>query len=118
MKKLILFFVLLTSCGNDKIYNKKLHDDRINVDWYHYSYISSSSPNYITVDKGDNEQLIFESGYGLQDIELRNDTIIIYHLEFQVKPKIRKDKVFDCVIKYKEVTSYEVYQKQSSKNKP
>ena len=118
MKKIIVFFVLLTSCGNSKIHIKQLHDNRINIDWYHYSYITSSSPEYITVNKKDKEQLILKCGYGLQDIVLKKDTIIVYHLQFQKKPLIKKERAFGYVIKYKQVTSYEMSLIQSSKNKP
>ena len=51
---------MFMSCGNDKIYDKQLKNNEINVDWYHYSYITSNSPNYVEVRKGAEKELIFE----------------------------------------------------------
>jgi hypothetical protein len=117
MRKLIFILLLLfISCGSDKIYEKQLKDNKIAVDWYYYSYISSGSPNYVVVKKEDKEELIFEYGYGLQDIELKKDTITIIHLKFQTKPKIKKEEIFGYIIKYKEVTSDEMYDKYQKEN--
>ena len=99
------------SCGGDKIYKKQLKDNKIAVDWFRYSYISSGSPNYVVVKKENIEELVFEYGHGLQDIELKNDTITIIHLKFQQNPTIKKEKIFGYVIKYKEVTIDEMYDK-------
>ena len=116
MKYLIFLLLIVISCGSDKIYQKRLQNDEIAIDWYHYSYISSGSPNYVVVTKGDKEELVFEDGYGLQDIELHKDTISILHLKFQTIPKIKKNSVFGYVIKYKEVSSHEMYINHSKEN--
>jgi hypothetical protein len=118
MKKLLFLLLLITSCGSDKIYKKQLKDDEIAIDWYHYSYISSGSPNYVVVTKGDKEELVFEYGYGLQDIELHKDTITILHLKFQTKPKVKNEKIFGYCIKYKEVTIDEMYDKFDNEGNP
>lgn len=97
----LLLFVFFIFCGSDKIYKKQLNNGEIAIDWYYYSYITSGSPNYIVVRKKQKEEIIFEYGYGLQDIELDEDTITILHLEFYEPPKIKKDNVFGYVIKYK-----------------
>lgn len=111
MRRLLFLFILLASCGSDKIYDKQLNNHEINIDWYHYSYISSGSPNYIVVRKGEKEELILEYGWGLQNIELHNDTITILHFKFHETPKVKKDNVFGYAIKYKETNSNEVYLK-------
>lgn len=108
---LILIIIFTISCDSDKIYNKQLKNNEINVDWYHYSYITSDSPNYVIVKKGDKEELIFEYGWGLQDIELHKDTIIIMHLKLYETPDVKKDSIFGYKIHYKEVTSHEMYLK-------
>ena len=107
---LFTFMIILTiSCGSDKIYNKQLKNNEINVDWYHYSYISSGSPNYVIVRKGDKEELIFEDLESIQNIELHNDTITILHLKFYETPKVKKGSVFGYAIKYKEVSSANLF---------
>lgn len=108
----ILFYsFLFTSCIDDKIYNKQVNNNEIYVNWYHYSYITSSSPNYITVKKNEEEIVIFRTVRGLQDVELRGDTIFISHLKFQVKPEIQRNRVFEYFVKYKEVNSHDMYLK-------
>ena len=117
MKALYILFIMFMSCGNDKIYDKQLKNDEINVDWYHYSYITSNSPNYVVVKKEDKEDLVFEYGWGLQDVELQNDTITILHLKFYETPKVKKDSIFGYAIKYKEVSSHEMYLKHLEETK-
>lgn len=117
MKGLFFLFIIVMSCGSDKIYDKQLKNDEISIDWYHYSYISSGSPNYVVVRKGNKEELIFEYGWGLQDIELYKDTITILHLEFDEVPKVKKDSIFGYAIKYKEVSSHEMYLKYLEETK-
>lgn len=107
----LLLFISLISCGNDKIYKKQSTNKEISVDWYSYSYITSESPNYVSVKKKNQEKLIFECGYGLQDIEINKDSIIIYHLKFNEPPKVHEKNVFGYIINYKEVTSHEMYLK-------
>jgi len=111
MKILFLILIMFASCSSDKIYDKQLKNNEINLDWYHYSYITSSSPNYIVVTKGDEEELILEYGWGIQDVELRNDTITILHFKFHETPKVKKDRVFQYVVAYKETNADEVYLK-------
>lgn len=106
-----LLFIILISCGIDKIYKKQLTNKEISVDWYNYSYITSESPNYVSVKKKNQEKLIFECGYGLQDIEINKDTIIIFHLKFYEPPKVHEKSVFGYFINYREVSSHEVYLK-------
>ncbi len=115
---LFTFMIILTiSCGSDKIYDKQIKNNEINLDWYHYSYISSGSPNYVVVRKGDEEELIFEYGWGLQDIELHNDTITILHFKFDGTPKVKKDSIFGYKINYKETNADEVYLKNLEETK-
>lgn len=111
MKIFFFIFIMFASCSSDKIYDKQLKNNEINLDWYHYSYISSSSPNYIVASKGDKEEIILEYGWGIQDIELRNDTITILHLKFYETPKVKKNRVFQYVVEYKETNADEVYLK-------
>lgn len=111
MKKIFILLIVFISCGSDKIYDKQIKNDEINIDWYHYSYISGGSPNYVEVRKGDKKELVFEYGWGLQDIELQNDTITILHLKFYETPKVKKESIFGYIIKYKEVSSDEMYLK-------
>lgn len=115
--KVFIIFIMFISCSSDKIFDKQLKNSDINVDWYHYSYITSSSPNYVTVTKNSEENIIFQDGYGIQDIELNKDTIIIFHLKFLTKPTIMKDNVFEYKVKYQEVDSHELYLKNLNKNK-
>jgi|GEM_PF-6198162 len=104
----LLLFVFI-SCGSDKIYKKQLKNKEIAVDWYYYSYITSNSPCYVSVKKKNKEKLIFEDGYGLQDIEINKDTIIIFHLEFYEPPKVQEENAFGYFVNYKEVSSHEIY---------
>jgi hypothetical protein len=115
MKKIYILLIVFMSCGSDKIYNKKLQNDEIKIDWYHYSYISSKSPNYVEVRKEDEKELIYEDLENIQDIELNNDTITILHLKFNETPKIKKESVFGYSIEYKEVSSHEMYLKYLKK---
>jgi hypothetical protein len=52
-----------------------------------------------------------EYGYGLQDIELNNDTITIWHFKFHETPKVKRDSIFGYVINYRVTDSYEIYLK-------
>ena len=116
MKISFLFFFLFIACSLDKIYRKQLHNNEISIEWYHYSDLTSVSSDYIEVRKENKKELIFEHVFGLQDIELQNNTITILHLKFQTLPKIKKDSVFGYKIKYKEVTSHEMYLKYLEEN--
>jgi hypothetical protein len=107
---LFLSIIYLTSCHDDKLYKKRLNNGENNVDWYHYSYITSTSNDYVVVKKGNREEHIFEH-WELEDIILHNDTITLLHLEFQTEPVLKKDGVFGYKIIYKEVDSYEMYRK-------
>lgn len=117
MKALYILLIMFMSCGNDKIYDKQLKNNEINVDWYHYSYITSNSPNYVEVRKGAEKELIFEDIENIQDIELHNDTITILHLKFYETPKVKRDSIFGYKIYYKEVTSHEMYLKYLEETK-
>jgi hypothetical protein len=117
MKELFFICIIFMSCSSDKIFKKQIKNNEINVDWYHYSYISSGSPNYVVVKKEAKEELIFEHGFGLQDIELLDSTIIITHFKFQKEPKIKKENVFGYTIKYQEVSSHEMYLKHIEETK-
>lgn len=112
----LLLFITLISCGSDKIYKKQLANKEIEVDWYYYSYITSNSPNYVSVKKNNKEKLIFEYGYGLQDIEINQDTIVIFHLKFYAPPKVQEENVFGYYINYREVSSHEMYLKYLDSN--
>lgn len=116
MKISFLFFFLFIACSLDKIYRKQLHNNEISIEWYHYSDLTSVSSDYIEVRKENKKELIFEHVFGLQDIELQNNKITILHLKFQTLPKIKKDSVFGYRIKYKEVTSHEMYLKYLEEN--
>ena len=116
MKISFLFFFLFIACSLDKIYRKQLHNNEISIELYHYSDLTSVSSDYIEVRKENKKELIFEHVFGLQDIELQNNTITILHLKFQTLPKIKKDSVFGYRIIYKEVTSHEMYLKYLEEN--
>ncbi len=111
-----ILLLLLISCSDNKIYKRKLNNGEINVAWYRYSYVTSGSPNYIEVKMGDKEELIFEYGWGLQDIELHNDTITIVHFKFNRTPKVKKDSVFGYKIIYRETNADEIYEKINGNN--
>lgn len=102
---------MLFSCDK-KLIQKSLIEKDIEVNWYHYSYITSGSPDYIEVVKNDSVVLILESIYGLQDVDIKNDTIIITHWKFQTPNKTqRKVPIFNYIIKYVEEDSYDSYQR-------
>jgi len=107
---LIIILAYLFSSCSDKLVKKSIVKKDLEINWYHYSYISSASPDFIEVVKNDTSVVILKSGYGLMDFYINADTIIIRHLKFQVPNEIQRiEPIFNYKIKYKEVSSHEMY---------
>nr|WP_321406407.1 hypothetical protein [uncultured Carboxylicivirga sp.] len=77
---LIVFFGLFSSCNN-KLITKKISDENIELKWYHYSYITSSSDDFIEVYRGKLSIIITKlpETY-IKDVRITNDTIYVNHL--------------------------------------
>jgi len=112
-------FLLLFSCSDKKIIKKSINNNEISINWYFYSYISNTSSDFVEVKKKDSITLIFKAESVIKDIEIKNDTIVISHTKFNgLNSNIQlKDSVFGYSIKYKEITSHEIYIKWLEENK-
>jgi len=79
MKKLIalVFILILTSCDKQFV-RKKIVSNDITVTWYYYSYISDSSPDFVTIKKKGSRKIeIFEAKYTLVNVFLKGDSMVL-----------------------------------------
>ena len=108
----ILFFTFfLFSCSDKKLIKYEFKNFKIELNWFKYSYLTNTSPDFIEIKCGDSLINIFESQYGLQEVKVENGKIIISHLKFnEINPKLKRtENVCGYEIEYKEVTSHEMY---------
>ena len=110
---ILVFTIFLISCSDKKLIKYEFKNSEIELNWFHYSYLTNTSSDFIEVKCGNSFETIFESQNGLQKVEVENKRITISHLNFNgTEPEIKRtENVCGYKIEYKEVTSHEMYQK-------
>jgi hypothetical protein len=79
---LLLFAILCTSClDNKKLIRKEISVGAITLQWYYYSYITDTSPDFVDVTRGKETQNIYKGKGLITDVCIKNDTIIIKTVE-------------------------------------
>lgn len=75
----IFIAAILIGCifKDDKLVSKKVTNGDICIKWYHYSYITNLSSDFVDVSKGDSSCLIYESVDVITNVFMNNDSIIL-----------------------------------------
>ena len=71
------------STEKDKLYLKELSDSTINVDWFFYSTVSTTTPDYLIAYKG-NEIDTICIAENIADVDIRGNEIMV---QFYGKPQ-------------------------------
>lgn len=80
MKNLLLILLapILFSCDdNDKLIRKRINTNKIVIEWYYYSYISNSSPDFIDVKVNDSVYNLIKAEGIITDVYINGKDIII-----------------------------------------
>lgn len=75
---LILLAPILFSCdGNDKLIRKRIRTNNLVIEWYYYSYISNSSPDFIDAKANDSVLNLIKAEGIITDVYVSDKDIII-----------------------------------------
>jgi hypothetical protein len=109
---ILVFTFSIITCNDEKVIKYEYSDSEIELNWFYYSYRT----NTIEVKCGDAIQTIFESPNGLEEVSVKNNKILISHLNFNgIDPIImRTENICGFEIKYREITSHETHKKKKS----
>lgn len=78
----IVVFAAFISC-EDKVVIYEFKNSDIELEWYLFSHISSVSPDVVEIKCNGVSQVILESKYGLQEVAVVGNIIMITHLNYE-----------------------------------
>ena len=78
-KKIFFFSFLFCSCYSSdvKFVRKAIEDKGVKIQWYFYSYITSNSPDIISIVQSGETKEVYKATWHIADVNLKNDSIII-----------------------------------------
>lgn len=75
----ILLSIIFLSCNNgeSKLVRKKIENGDVTIKWYYYSYITSTIPDFIEIERDKSKVEIYKAKMVIVDLVLKEKNIIL-----------------------------------------